>query len=115
MQILFDGIDLTKVSVSMTMNGAVLPILAFYIQAAIEQQKLLRPDTSAADLKKEVMAQLKGTIQVWYASLRLALVCFLVNNTEPNSLLFPERHSQGVHGPQHVHIPSWTKCQSNHC
>jgi methylmalonyl-CoA mutase len=55
MEILFDGIDLTDVSVSMTMNGAVLPIMAFYIQAAIEQN----PDLDAA----EVLKSLKGTIQ----------------------------------------------------
>jgi methylmalonyl-CoA mutase len=37
MKILFDGIPLEKMSVSMTMNGAVLPIMAFYIVAAEEQ------------------------------------------------------------------------------
>lgn len=37
MKILFDGIPLDKVSVSMTMNGAVLPVLAFFIVAAEEQ------------------------------------------------------------------------------
>ena len=37
MKILFDGIPLDKMSVSMTMNGAVLPVLAFYIVAAEEQ------------------------------------------------------------------------------
>ena len=37
MKVLFDGIPLDKVSVSMTMNGAVLPILASYIVAAKEQ------------------------------------------------------------------------------
>src|SRR3954467_639801 len=37
MKILFDGIPLDRMSVSMTMNGAVLPILAFYIVAAKEQ------------------------------------------------------------------------------
>jgi methylmalonyl-CoA mutase len=55
MEILFDGIDLTQVSVSMTMNGAVLPIMAFYVQAAIEQN----PEQDPA----KVMAALKGTIQ----------------------------------------------------
>ena len=49
MKILFDQIDLGKMSVSMTMNGAVLPILAFYIIAAEEQ-----------GVKQE---QLQGTIQ----------------------------------------------------
>lgn len=37
MKLLFDGIPLDKMSVSMTMNGAVLPIMAFYIVAAEEQ------------------------------------------------------------------------------
>ncbi len=37
MKILFDGIPLDRISVSMTMNGAVLPVLAFYIVAAEEQ------------------------------------------------------------------------------
>ncbi len=37
MKILFDGIPLERMSVSMTMNGAVLPVLAFYIVAAEEQ------------------------------------------------------------------------------
>lgn len=55
MEILFDSIDLTQVSVSMTMNGAVLPIMAFYVQAALEQQ----PDKDPSD----VMSSLKGTIQ----------------------------------------------------
>jgi methylmalonyl-CoA mutase len=37
MKILFDHIPLDKMSVSMTMNGAVLPVLAFYIVTAEEQ------------------------------------------------------------------------------
>jgi methylmalonyl-CoA mutase len=37
MKVLFDGIPLDRMSVSMTMNGAVLPIMAFYIVAAEEQ------------------------------------------------------------------------------
>ena len=49
MKILFDGIPLDQMSVSMTMNGAVLPVLAFYIVAAEEQGV--------------PAAQLSGTIQ----------------------------------------------------
>jgi len=37
MKVLFDGIPLDQMSVSMTMNGAVLPVLASYIIAAEEQ------------------------------------------------------------------------------
>ena len=36
MKILFDGIPLKSTSVSMTMNGAVLPVMAMYIVAALE-------------------------------------------------------------------------------
>ena len=49
MKVLFDGIPLDQMSVSMTMNGAVLPVLAFYIVAAEEQGV--------------AAAQLSGTIQ----------------------------------------------------
>ena len=37
MKVLFDQIPLDKVSVSMTMNGAILPIMAMYIVSALEQ------------------------------------------------------------------------------
>ncbi len=37
MNVLFQGIPLNKMSVSMTMNGAVLPVMAFFIAAALEQ------------------------------------------------------------------------------
>lgn len=40
MKALFDGIPLNKMSVSMTMNGAVIPVLAMYIVAAEEQVRL---------------------------------------------------------------------------
>jgi methylmalonyl-CoA mutase len=59
MKILFDGIPLDKVSVSMTMNGAVLPILAGYIVAAEEQgvaQKQLA-GTIQNDILKEFMVR----------------------------------------------------------
>jgi methylmalonyl-CoA mutase len=44
MKVLFDGIPLNKMSVSMTMNGAVLPIMAFYINAGLEQGAKLGRD-----------------------------------------------------------------------
>jgi methylmalonyl-CoA mutase len=59
MKILFDQIPLDKMSVSMTMNGAVLPILAFYIVAAeeqgVEQQHLT--GTIQNDILKEFMVR----------------------------------------------------------
>ena len=66
MRQLFDGIPLDKMRVSMTMNGAVLPVLALYVVAAEEQG--VPPDAAHRD--------------------------------------HPERHPQGVHGPQHLHLPA---------
>ena len=74
MKILFDGIPLDKVSVSMTMNGAVLPVLAGYIVAAEEQG--VRQD------------QLSGTIQ------NDILKEFMVRNT----YIFPPEPSMRIIG-----------------
>ena len=64
MKILFDQIPLDQMSVSMTMNGAVLPIMAFYIVAA-EEQGVAHPEAQR-------------------------------NHSE--------RHSERVHGSQHLHL-----------
>ncbi|MFN7191357.1 MAG: methylmalonyl-CoA mutase family protein, partial [Rhodospirillales bacterium] len=74
MRILFDGIPLDKVSVSMTMNGAVLPVLAGYVVAAEEQ-----------GVKQE---QLSGTIQ------NDILKEFMVRNT----YIYPPEPSMRVVG-----------------
>ncbi|HYD83511.1 MAG TPA: methylmalonyl-CoA mutase family protein, partial [Opitutus sp.] len=59
MQTLFGGIPLDKVSVSMTMNGAVLPVMAFYIGAALEQGAKLSDlsGTIQNDILKEFMVR----------------------------------------------------------
>ncbi len=59
MKVLFDQIPLDKMSVSMTMNGAVLPIMAFYIVAAEEQgvDKKLLAGTIQNDILKEFMVR----------------------------------------------------------
>jgi methylmalonyl-CoA mutase len=59
MKILFDGIPLDKVSVSMTMNGAVLPVLAGYVVAAEEQgvQQDQLSGTIQNDILKEFMVR----------------------------------------------------------
>ena len=74
MKMLFDGIPLDKMSVSMTMNGAVLPIMAFYIAAAKEQSVSLE--------------QLSGTIQ------NDILKEFMVRNT----YIYPPKHSMHIIG-----------------
>jgi len=55
MKILFDGIPLDKVSVSMTMNGAVLPVLAGYIVAAEEQG--VRQDQLSGTIQNDILKE----------------------------------------------------------
>ena len=74
MKVLFDGIDLSSVSVSMTMNGAVLPVLAGYVVAAEEQGVS--------------QAQLSGTIQ------NDILKEFMVRNT----YIYPPKPSMRIIG-----------------
>ena len=72
MKVLFDQIPLNKMSVSMTMNGAVMPILAFYIVAALEQG--------------DRFEELQGTIQ------NDILKEFMVRNT----YIYPPEHSMRI-------------------
>ncbi len=55
MKILFDQIPLDKMSVSMTMNGAVLPIMAFYIVAAQEQG--VSPEALAGTIQNDILKE----------------------------------------------------------
>jgi methylmalonyl-CoA mutase len=55
MKILFDQIPLDKMSVSMTMNGAVLPIMAFYIVAAEEQG--VKPELLAGTIQNDILKE----------------------------------------------------------
>lgn len=55
MKILFDKIPLDKMSVSMTMNGAVLPIMAFYIVAAEEQG--VAPEQLAGTIQNDILKE----------------------------------------------------------
>lgn len=55
MKVLFDQIPLDKMSVSMTMNGAVIPILAFYIVAAEEQG--VKPEQLAGTIQNDILKE----------------------------------------------------------
>ncbi len=57
-EVLFDGIPLGKMSVSMTMNGAVLPVLAFYINAGLEQGVKL--DEMAGTIQNDILKGVYG-------------------------------------------------------
>ncbi len=55
MKILFDEIPLDKISVSMTMNGAVLPVMAFYIVTALEQGA--KPEELAGTIQNDILKE----------------------------------------------------------
>jgi methylmalonyl-CoA mutase len=55
MKILFDQIPLDKMSVSMTMNGAVIPVMAFYIVAAEEQG--VKPESLAGTIQNDILKE----------------------------------------------------------
>jgi len=55
MKILFDRIPLNKMSVSMTMNGAVLPVMAFYLVAAIEQGA--KPEELSGTIQNDILKE----------------------------------------------------------
>jgi len=72
MKVLFDQIPLDKMSVSMTMNGAVLPIMAFYIVAAEEQG--VSPEKLAGTIQNDILKE------------------FMVRNT----YIYPPKHSMKI-------------------
>lgn len=55
MKVLFDGIPLDKMSVSMTMNGAVLPVMAFYIVSAMEQG--VKPEQLTGTIQNDILKE----------------------------------------------------------
>lgn len=55
MKVLFDGIPLDKISVSMTMNGAVIPVMAFYIIAAEEQG--VSPEALSGTIQNDILKE----------------------------------------------------------
>lgn len=55
MKVLFDGIPLDRISVSMTMNGAVIPVMAFYIVAAEEQG--VGPEALAGTIQNDILKE----------------------------------------------------------
>ena len=98
MKILFDGIPLDKMSVSMTMNGAVIPIMAFYIVAAEEQgvDKALLAGTIQNDILKEFMVR---NTYIYPPKPSMQLVADIFEYT---SLFMPKFNSISISG-YHMH------------
>src|SRR5262245_37411351 len=96
MKILFDGIPLDKMSVSMTMNGAVLPVLAGYIVAAEEQgvpqDKLA--GTIQNDILKEFMVR---NTYIYPPGPSMRIVADIIEHTAPHMPKFNSSSISGYH------------------
>ncbi|WP_301108290.1 methylmalonyl-CoA mutase [Sporosarcina sp.] len=96
MKILFDGIPLDQMSVSMTMNGAVLPVMAFYIVAAEEQgvptEKL--SGTIQNDILKEYMVR---NTYIFPPAMSMRIIADIFSYTSKNMPKFNSISISGYH------------------
>ena len=93
-KILFDQIPLDKMSVSMTMNGAVLPIMAFYILAAEEQG--VKPEQLSGTIQNDILKEFMVRNTYIYppeASMKIIAAIF-----EYTSKKMPKFHSISISG-----------------
>ncbi|MEZ5690778.1 MAG: methylmalonyl-CoA mutase [Rickettsiales bacterium] len=106
MKILFDGIPLDKMSVSMTMNGAVLPILASYIVAGLEQGVKLEQlsGTIQNDILKEFMVR---NTYIYPPEPSMRIVADIIEYTAKN---MPKFNSISISG-YHMHEAGATAVQ----
>ena len=96
MKVLFDGIPLNKMSVSMTMNGAVLPILAFYIVAGLEQGAKLEEmaGTIQNDILKEFMVR---NTYIYPPAFSMKIIADIFEYTSQNMPKFNSNSIPGYH------------------
>ena len=96
MKILFNQIPLNEMSVSMTMNGAVLPILAFYIVAGLEQGALLSElsGTIQNDILKEFMVR---NTYIYPPEMSMRIVADIFTYTSRNMPRFNSISVSGYH------------------
>jgi len=108
MKILFDQIPLDKMSVSMTMNGAVIPIMAFYIAAAKEEgiDQSLLSGTIQNDILKEFMVR-NTYIYPPASSMRIVADIFKYCSTHMpkfNSISISGYHMHEAGAPAHIEL-----------
>ena len=96
MKVLFDGIPLNKMSVSMTMNGAVLPILAFYIVAGLAQGAKLEEmaGTIQNDILKEFMVR---NTYIYPPAFSMKIIADIFEYTSQNMPKFNSISISGYH------------------
>lgn len=108
MKILFDQIPLNEMSVSMTMNGAVLPIMAFYIVAAEEQG--VRPEQLAGTIQNDILKEFMVRNTYIYppdVSMRIVADIFSYcakNMPKFNSISISGYHMHEAGAPAHLEL-----------
>ena len=96
MKILFDQIPLDKMSVSMTMNGAVLPILAFYIIAAEEQG--ISPDLLSGTIQNDILKEfMVRNTYIYPPTASMKIVADIFEYTSKNMPKFNSISISGYH------------------
>lgn len=96
MKILFDGIPLGDISVSMTMNGAVLPIMAFYIVAAEEQG--VSPDKLSGTIQNDILKEfMVRNTYIYPPAPSMKIISDIFRYTAKNMPLFNSISISGYH------------------
>ena len=96
MKILFDGIPLDQMSVSMTMNGAVLPIMAFYIVAAEEQG--VTPDKLAGTIQNDILKEyMVRNTYIFPPEMSMKIIADIFEYTSTNMPKFNSISISGYH------------------
>ena len=96
MKILFDGIPLDQMSVSMTMNGAVLPIMAFYIVAAEEQG--VSPEKLAGTIQNDILKEyMVRNTYIFPPEMSMRIIADIFEYTSKNMPKFNSISISGYH------------------
>lgn len=96
MKILFDGIPLDQMSVSMTMNGAVLPIMAFYIVAAEEQG--VTPEQLAGTIQNDILKEyMVRNTYIFPPEMSMRIIADIFDYTSKNMPKFNSISISGYH------------------
>ncbi len=110
MKILFDQIPLDKMSVSMTMNGAVIPIMAFYIVAAEESPEKVKPSLLSGTIQNDILKEFMVRNTYIYppaASMRIVSDIFAYTSQHMpkfNSISISGYHMHEAGAPAHIEL-----------
>lgn len=96
MKVLFGNIPLDKISVSMTMNGAVVPIMAFYIAAAIESG--VKPDQLSGTIQNDILKEyLVRNTYIYPPKMSMKIISDIFEYTSKNMPNFNSISVSGYH------------------